>query len=158
MHPGVSRWKLYHRPYRSPRPGGSGRNTSFADASAYFGIFCISFYSLFLLYFEAFSSIRVLTSFFHECDWKRPVRREVDGGTADSVRLELTSSHACQFGDHLGTHDIERTVGLGTAEADERVTLILEEWNHVADALDGLGCRSLDVLAKFVKSGPQGLF
>jgi hypothetical protein len=71
----------------------------------------------------------------------------VDGGPGDIVSLELAISRTCQLGNHAGTHDIERTIVLGCAEPDQRVTVAFEKRNPVAYDLGCPGCCGLDDVA-----------
>src|SRR5712664_3371817 len=100
-----------------------------------------------------FHSFFVLSNSFldnlrHERGRERLVRREVDRGTADIVPFEFSGSHARQFGNHAGAHREERAMLLGRAEADQRVSVELENWNPVADHFGCIGCCGLDDLAK----------
>ena len=92
-----------------------------------------------------------LDKFPHERGRERLVRREVDRGTADIVPLEFGIPRTCQLRNHAGTHHIERAMVLGCTEADQGSTLILENWNPIANDFGCLGYSGFDDIAKLLE-------
>ena len=77
------------------------------------------------------------------------------GGAADLVPRKLGIPHACQFGYDAGTHQIERAMVPGCAEAYQGVTLEFENWYPIADNLNRAMCCGLDDPAKPLECDPH---